>query len=92
MYYLKDFAEQLNLKDQLSDCDVFVTDSTIFINNQSFRLYLYGWPDNRVMYSDKVTGLSKIKRFGYNLTRQCKEYYIEMLNMIGVDTTILDAA
>lgn len=91
MYYLKDLVNQLNIKDQLPDCNVFAIDSAIFIDNQNFRLYLYGWPDNRVMYTDKITGVSKIKRFAYNHTRQCKEYYIEMLNMIGVDTTVLDA-
>ncbi len=90
MYQLREFAESLNLSDQLPGCHVSVHCDRILIDSIDFRLDLYGWPDNRVLFANKVTGHNTIKRFGHNGRDKCREFYLNCLESIGVDLTVLD--
>ncbi len=85
MFYLKDLAERLSLKDQLIGYVVEARDDRILIDGLDYRLDLYGWPDNRVVFSDKVSGQNKIHRFGSRGTEACRNMYLECLEMLGVD-------
>lgn len=86
MFYLKDLAESLSLKDQMPGYDVEAQDDRILIDGQDYRLDLYGWPNNRVVFSDKMSGQNKIHRFGSRGTEACRNMYFECLEMLGVDT------
>lgn len=90
MYHLREFAESLNLPDQLPACDITVRCDRILIDSFDFRLSLYGWPDNRVVYANKITGQTTIKRFGHNGSDKCRKFYLDCLESIGVDLTALD--
>lgn len=90
MYYLKELAAKINLVDQLPGRDVVVRCDRILIDASDFRLDLYGWPDNRVVFADKMTGQNVIKRFGHNGADKCRKFYLECLESIGVDLTALD--
>lgn len=90
MYHLREFAESLNLPDQLPGCNIAVRCDRILIDALDFRLNLYGWPDNRVVFADKMTGQITIKRFGHNRSDKCRKFYLECLESIGVDLTALD--
>lgn len=90
MYHLREFAESLNLPDQLPGCSISVHCDRILIDSIDFRLDLYGWPDNRVVFANKVTGQNTIKRFGHNGRDKCREFYLNCLESIGVDLTALD--
>lgn len=87
MYHLREFAEKLSLPDQLPDCQISVHCDRILIDAQDFRLDLYGWPDNRVVFANKITGSNTIKRYGHNGADKCRKTYLEWLESIGVDTT-----
>lgn len=89
MFYLKDLADTLSLVDQLPNFSVIARDDRILIDSGDYRLDLYGWPDNRVIFSDKLTGKNVIKRFGPDNTVKCQDFYIECLETLGVDTTAL---
>lgn len=89
MYHLKELAEKINLIDQLPGCNVIVRCDRILIDAPYFRLDLYGWPDNRVVYVDKLTGQNNIKRYGHNGTDSCRETYFNWLELIGVDLTAI---
>lgn len=86
MYYLKDFAMKLSLADQMPGYTISTHSDRILIDGLDYRLDLYGWPDNRVVFSDKVGGQSKIHRFGSRGTEACRKMYLECLEMLGVDT------
>ena len=90
MYKLKELAAKINLVDQLPECDVIVRCDRILIDSPDFRLALYGWPDNRVVFADKMTEQNTIKRFGHNGIDKCRKFYFECLESIGVDLTALD--
>lgn len=90
MYHLRELAESLNLPDQLPGCDIAVRCDRILIDAADFRLDLYGWPDNRVVFANKVTGQNTIKRFGHNGAEKCRKFYYECLESIRVDLTALD--
>lgn len=89
MHSLKDFVKKYNIDNQLPHYKVTATDEQIHIDGTDYRLDLYGWPDNRVVASNKITGVNTIKRFGPKRTEQCKRYYLSCLGVLGVDT--LDA-
>ena len=89
MHYLKDFVKKYNIDNQLPNYKVEATDDRILIDGSDYRLDLYGWPDNRVVASNKMTGQHSIKRFGPRGTTQCREYYLICLSILGVET--LDA-
>lgn len=86
MYFLIDFANKFKLKEQLKPYGVIAREDRIFIDLPDVRLDLYGWPDNRVCFTNKITGNSTIKRFGPKGTYACRKFYIDMLREIGVDT------
>lgn len=90
MFYLKDLADTLSLVDQLPNFLVIARDDRIFMDSADYRLDLYGWPDNRVIFADKLTGKNVIKRFGPDDKVKCRDFYIECLETLGVDTTALD--
>ena len=90
MYHLREFAVKLNLVDQLPGYNIAVRCDRILIDGDDYRLDLYGWPDNRVVFSDKMTGQNTIKRFGHNGRDKCRKFYLECLESIGVDLTALD--
>lgn len=89
MFYLKDLAVTLSLVDQLPNFLVIARDDRILMDSDDYRLDLYGWPDNRVVFADKLTGKNVIKRFGPDDTVKCWDFYIECLETLGVDTTAL---
>lgn len=87
MYHFREFAKKVNLVDQLPGCDIAVRCDRILIDAPDFRLDVYGWPDNRVVFSNKMTGLNTIKRYGHTGGDKCRATYYEMLESIGVDLT-----
>lgn len=89
MIYLKDLADSLSLVDQLPNFLVIARDDRILMDSDDYRLDLYGWPDNRVIFADKLTGKNVIKRFGPDDSVNCWDFYIECLETLGVDTTAL---
>ena len=89
MFYLKDLVDTLSLVDQLSNFLVISRDDRILMDSDDYRLALYGWPDNRVIFADKLTGKNVIKRFGPDDSVKCWDFYIECLETLGVDTTAL---
>lgn len=89
MFYLKDLVDTLSLVDQLSNFLVISRDDRILMDSDDYRLDLYGWPDNRVIFADKLTGKNVIKRFGPDDSVKCWDFYIECLETLGVDTTAL---
>lgn len=89
MFYLKDSADSLSLVDQLPNFLVIAGDDRILIDSDDYRLDLYGWPDNRIVFADKLTGKNVIKRFGPDGTVKCLDFYIECLETLGVDTAAL---
>lgn len=90
MYHFKEFAKKINLVDQLPAYDIVVRCDRILIDGTDYRLDVYGWPDNRVVFSDKLTGQNTIKRFGHAGGEKCRKFYYECLESIGVDLTALD--
>lgn len=90
MFYLKDLADTLSLVDQLPNFLVIARDDRILMDSDDYRLDLYGWPDNRVIFADKLMGKNVIKRFGPDDSVKCWDFYIECLETLGVDTTALD--
>ena len=90
MYHFKEFAKKINLVDQLSGYNIAVRDDRILIDGIDYRLDVYGWPDNRLVFADKMTGQNTIKRFGHNGRDKCRKFYLECLESIGVDLTALD--
>lgn len=90
MFYLKDMAALLSLKDQLPGYSVVATDDFIGIDGIDYRINCYGWPSNRITVEDKVTGLNSIKSFGANGAKKAKRHYRETLERFGVDTRALD--
>ena len=89
MFYLKDLVDTLSLVDQLSNFSVIARDDRILMDSDDYRLDLYGWPDNRVIFADKLTGKNVIKRFGPDDSVKCWDFYIDCLETLGVDTTAL---
>nr|DAX24731.1 MAG TPA: hypothetical protein [Caudoviricetes sp.] len=89
MFYLKYLADTLSLVDQLPNFLVIARDDRILMDSDDYRLDLYGWPDNRVIFADKLTGKNVIKRFGPDDSVKCWDFYIECLETLGVDTTAL---
>lgn len=89
MRHFTEFAEKINLFDQLPGYIIAVRCDHILIDALDFRLDLYGWPDNRVVFADKMTGQNTIKRFGYNGRDKCRKFYLECLELIGVDLTAI---
>lgn len=90
MYHLREFAESLNLSDQLPGYTISVHCDRILIDSIDFRLDLYGWPDNRVVFANKVTGQNTIKRFGHSGRDKCRKFYLDCLESIGVDLTAVE--
>jgi len=90
MYHFKEFAKKINLVDQLPAYNIVVRCDRILIDGDDYRLDVYGWPDNRVVFSDKMTGQNTIKRFGHNGADKCRKFYCDCLELIGVDLTALD--
>lgn len=89
MYHFREFAKKLNLVDQLPGCDIAVRCDRILIDAPDFRLDVYGWPDNRVVFANKMTGQNTIKRYGHNGGDRCRKTYLEWLESIGVDLTAI---
>ena len=90
MYHFREFAKKLNLVDQLPGYNIAVRCDRILIDGADYRLDVYGWPDNRVVFLDKLVGQNTIKRFGPNGTDKCRNLYYTCLELIGVDLTVLD--
>lgn len=86
MYHMREFTKKLNLVDQLPGYSISVHCDRILIDGLDFRLDLYGWPDNRVVFSNKMSGMNTIKRYGHTGGEQCRETYLDFLESLGVDT------
>lgn len=89
MYHLRELAHSLNLHNQLPGCRIIAHCDRILIDSIDFRLDLYGWPDNRVVFANKVTEQNTVKRFGHNGSDKCRKFYLECLESIGVDLTAI---
>lgn len=90
MRHFKEFVEKINLFDQLPGYIIAVRCDRILIDGPVYRLDVYGWPDNCVVFLDKLFGHNAIKRFGYNGAEKCSKFYCECLESIGVDLIALD--
>ena len=90
MYHFREFAKKINLVDQLPGYNITVRCDRILIDGADYRVDVYGWPDNRVVFLDKLVGQNTIKRFGPNGTEKCRKLYYTCLESIGVDLTALD--
>ena len=85
MFFFKDYVKQYNIDSQLPDYIVVATNSYLMVDGTDFRVSVYGWPDNRVMVSDKIGGVNTIKRFGLEGHSKCKAYLKSCLEVLGVD-------
>ena len=90
MRHFTEFAEKINLFDQLPGYIIAVRCDRILIDGIDYRLDVYGWPDNCIVFSHKLTGQNTIKRYGHNSAEKCRKFYYECLESIGVDLTALD--
>lgn len=86
MRHFKEFAEKINLFDQLPDYIIVARRDRILIDGPVYRLDVYGWPDN---LANKMTGQNTIKRYGHNGADKCRKFYLECLESIGVDLTAI---
>lgn len=85
MYYFEEFAKKYNLEKQLPDFKFVIRDDRMLMDSVDYRLDVYGWPDNRVVVSNKITGLNTIKRFGPKGTESCRSYLMTCLEVLGAD-------
>lgn len=85
MYYFDEYAKKHNLEKQLEGFDFVIREDRMFIDGFDYRLDTYGWPDNRVVFSDKISGQHVIKRFGANGTEKCREFLKECLEVLGAE-------
>lgn len=85
MYYFDEYAKKHNLEKQLESFDFVIREDRMLIDGIDYRLDTYGWPDNRVVFSDKISGQHVIKRFGANGTEKCREFLKECLEVLGAE-------
>lgn len=85
MYYFDEYAKKYNLEKQLEGFDFVIREDRMLIDGIDYRLDTYGWPDNRVVFSDKISGQHVIKRFGANGTEKCQEFLKECLEALGAE-------
>ena len=85
MFFFKDYVKQYNIDNQLPDYNVIATDSFLTVDGIDFRVNAYGWPDNRVVVSDKISGVNTIKRFGPKGIAKHREYLKSCLESLGVE-------
>lgn len=85
MYYFDEYAKKYNLEKQLEGFDFVIREDRMLIDGIDYRLDTYGWPDNRVVFSDKISGQHVIKRFGANGTEKCREFLKECLEALGAE-------
>lgn len=90
MYYFKELVSKYNLEKQLPECKIYATDNRLVIDSIDYRLSVYGWPDNRVVTSNKITGTHRIRRFGPNGKEKCRALLMTCLETLGVDTLEAD--
>lgn len=85
MYYFDEYAKKHNLEKQLEGFDFVIREDRMLIDGIDYRLDTYGWPDNRVVFSNKISGQHVIKRFGANGTEKCREFLKECLEALGAE-------
>ncbi len=85
MHYFDEYAKKHNLEKQLEGFDFVIREDRMFIDGFDYRLDTYGWPDNRVVFSNKISGQHVIKRFGANGTEKCREFLKECLEALGAE-------
>lgn len=85
MFFFKDYVKHHNIDNQLPDYIVLATNSYLMVDGIDFRVSVYGWPDNRVAVSDKISGTNTIKRFGPKGKIKCMAYLKSCLEVLGVD-------
>ena len=85
MYYFDGYAKKHNLEKQLEGFDFVIREDRMLIDGIDYRLDTYGWPDNRVVFSDKISGQHVIKRFGANGTEKCSKFLKECLETLGAE-------
>lgn len=86
MYYFKTFVEKYNIDNQLPDFAIEARDDRLLMDSRDYRIDVYGWPDNRIVVSDKITGHHTIKRFGSKKTEEAIRYLLTCLGVLGLDT------
>ena len=85
MHYFDEYAKKHNLEKQLEGFDFVIREDRMLIDGIDYRLDTYGWPDNRVVFSDKISGQHVIKRFGANGTEKCRNFLKECLESLGAE-------
>lgn len=85
MYYFNEYAKKHNLEKQLEGFEIISREDRMLIDGIDYRLDTYGWPDNRVVFSDKLSGQHTIKRFGKDGTERCREFLEECLEVLGAE-------
>lgn len=86
MYYFKAFVDRYNIDNQLPDFTIEARDDRLLMDSLDYRIDVYGWPDNRIVASNKITGQHTIKRFGPKKTEEAKRYLLTCLGTLGLDT------
>lgn len=85
MFYFKEYVKKYNIDNQLPSDVVFATNSYLMVDSIDYRVCAYGWPDNRVTVSNKITGVNTIKRFGPHGRDKCESYLRSCLEIWGVE-------
>ena len=86
MYHFRGFVEKYNIDKQLPDFVIEARDDRLLMDSIDYRIDVYGWPDNRIVASNKITGHHTIKRFGPKKTEEAKRYLLTCLGVLGLDT------
>lgn len=85
MFYFKEYVEKYNIDKQLPYCHLRVFDSLLIVDTLDYRICVYGWPDNRVIVANLMTGINTIKRFGPKGKDKCEAYLKSCLENLGVE-------
>jgi hypothetical protein len=91
VYYLDNIAKILNLRDQLPGYSVVASEDYIGITGPTYSIAVYGWPDNRICFENKIEKTNSVKSFGPQGVIPARQELEFLLNSIGVDLTALHA-
>jgi hypothetical protein len=85
MHDFKYFVEKYNIDNQLPHYNIIATEKSLVVDGQDYRLSVYGWPDNKILGANKITGENFIKRFGPKGKNECERNLKNYLGVLGVD-------
>lgn len=81
----KYFVEKYDIDKQLSHYNIIATENSLVVDGQDYRLSVYGWPDNKILGANKITGENFIKCFGPKGKNDCERNLKNYLGVLGVD-------